>query len=369
MKTLDEAYKIATSSLRRCYSQFGILAGHKKFDDYWARDSFFASLGAISLEDYSTVRSNFNLFLNRQKENGQLPRKIRNHFTPLKYIGIRKIKRNLSPRYNNSIYTSSAIDQNSLFLISFLAYIKKTKDFEYLERNYSKIKLSLDWNFTKYSNNLIKQGIFSDWEDTIVKRNHCLYSNVLHYAAINAFVELSKLVDKDNPDYEQKAESLKKEINNRFWKDSYYISMENTDYLDVPGNLLAIIFNVADEQKAEKILDKIKELPLGISSYPKYPIYRKMPWNIVRGSKDYHNGFSWIWVSCLYAISLNKMGNEKEANLVMEKVSDLILKYNDVYEVYFNNKPVNKTLFKAEVPFAWSAGLFVFAYNKLNNNE
>jgi len=51
-----KAYDIAVKNLRQCYSDQGILAGLKHFDDYWARDSLYACWGALKLKDYEIVK-------------------------------------------------------------------------------------------------------------------------------------------------------------------------------------------------------------------------------------------------------------------------------------------------------------------------
>ncbi|MBS3154933.1 hypothetical protein J4404_00355 [Candidatus Woesearchaeota archaeon] len=370
---LDKAYEIALKSLRDCYSDNGIIAGKTKFDDYWARDAFFASLGSLSVNDLPIVRSTFNLFLNNQNKKGQLPRRIDKNYVSLKYAGIKIKRKTLNPRYTNSLFFAKSLDQNSLFIISLLYYIKKTKDFEYLERNFSKIKKTIDWNFLHYKENLMHEGLFANWEDTVIKKGHTLYTNVLHYGAMQAFIDLCKLVNYDYQEYEEKAKLLKEAINEKFWADKYYkswLSKNNNTFCSV-GNILAILFNVADEKKAvliEKYIKNIDKFPMP-SSHPKYNLLRYPLWHYLRGSLYYHGGFSWLWIGCLNVIALQKMGMKKEAEELLNKISNKIVEYENVYEVYYKEKPVNKLLFKSEAPFAWSAGLFVFAYNHLKNDD
>ena len=59
------------------------------------------------------------------------------------------------------------------------------------------------------------------------------------------------------------------------------------------------------------------------------------------------------------------MGRKDKAMKVLEKISQIIVDYGHVYEVYQEGKPVNKMFFKSEVPFAWSAGLYIYACNKV----
>ncbi|MDD5650934.1 MAG: GH116 family glycosyl hydrolase [Candidatus Nanoarchaeia archaeon] len=368
---LEKAYEIALNSLKECHSDHGIIAGKRKFDDYWARDAFFAILGSLSVNDLSITRSTLNLFLNHQNTKGQLPRRIDRTYVSLKYAGLKIKRKNLRPRYTNSVFTAKSLDQNSLFIISLLYYIKKTRDFEYLERNFKKIKAAMDWNFLHYKGDLLHEGLFANWEDTIIKRGFTLYTNVLHYGALQAFIDLCKLVNYNYTEYEEKAKLLKQAINDKFWNGNYYkswISKKNNIFCSA-GNILAILYNVADEKKSlliEKFIKgNIKSIPLP-SSFPKYSVWRSPLTSHLRGSLNYHGGYSWLWVGSLNVLALQKLGMKKEADEQLKQIADVIVESNNVYEVYDNGKSVNKLLFKSEVPFAWSAGLFVFAYNKLN---
>jgi len=49
---IKKARAIAADCLRRCYDANGIVAGRHQFNDYWARDSFFASFGALEIKNY-----------------------------------------------------------------------------------------------------------------------------------------------------------------------------------------------------------------------------------------------------------------------------------------------------------------------------
>ena len=61
MGEIDAAFEIAARDLRACYTEHGILAGLTHFKQYWARDSFFASLGATKLGDFDVVKKQLEL--------------------------------------------------------------------------------------------------------------------------------------------------------------------------------------------------------------------------------------------------------------------------------------------------------------------
>ena len=65
--SIEKAYEIALEDLRSCYTKEGILASHVNFSDYWARDTFWASLGMLETKDpekITRVQKSIELFLN-----------------------------------------------------------------------------------------------------------------------------------------------------------------------------------------------------------------------------------------------------------------------------------------------------------------
>ena len=124
---IQKARTIALSNLRQCYSAQGIFAGTHQFSDYWARDSLFASWGALAAGDTAIVNKNLTLLLTNQHPNGQIPLRVGDYFIGLKVLGI-SLAQNKKPRYDQDKYLSYPTDQNSLFVIASHEYLKKTDD-------------------------------------------------------------------------------------------------------------------------------------------------------------------------------------------------------------------------------------------------
>ena len=101
------------------------------------------------------------------------------------------------------------------------------------------------------------------------------------------------------------------------------------------------------------------------TNYPRYPFWRTGPFQFLVGMADYHNrGCLWLQPGITYAISLWKVGQKKEAKEFLERIAKHIVKYNGVYEVYEKDgTPVKRLFYQSEHPFAWSAGLFLYAFN------
>ena len=81
---------------------------------------------------------------------------------------------------------------------------------------------------------------------------------------------------------------------------------------------------------------------------------------------DYHNGILWLQPGILYAIALKKTGKTQEARRVLMRIAHQIVKYQGVFEIYEKSgAPVRRFLYRSEEPFAWSAGLYVWAYHRI----
>lgn len=381
MNIFEQALKIAKQDLRDCYQDDKLVAGRKHFDDFWARDAFFAIRGVKELGDLKVVKNTLQLFLDFQKDDGQIPRKIARHRTLLKYIfKIRQARKDLKPVYSSSVFYSQGVDQNALLIIAFENYIKKSNDIDFLKENYKKIKKAVFWFFGQDPEKdwLINEGAFSNWMDTVYKSGEVLYSNILYARALKGFAWLSQEIDKtgETRHFEKIYQSVAKKINQVFWNGEYYADWVNKkhkkyNYFDTAGNLLAIYFNIADEEQSLSIFDFIikQKDSLLKTNYPAYPWWRLSLTRFLSFSPGYQNNYyEWLWISCFYAAALNKKGKKEKSIKILEKISQTIVAGGHVYEVYQEGEPVNKMFFKSEVPFAWSAGLYIYAYNKIINS-
>ncbi len=377
MEMTKKALEIAKRDLRACYASKGILAGITHFDDYWARDSFYASLGALEIGDYEIVRKSLELFIKHQKKNGQIPLRYGYHAIAifLKLLGL-IIHGKQYALYRTDNVISYPTDQNSLFVIVFFEYVKKTKDVEFARKHFGAVKRAIEWNRSLTDGLLMEENYYANWADTHKKRGKVLYTNVLCCKALNSISKLCKLLNKNElKHYSNLYENTKKKINSMFWNGQYFIDWIGTkkyDYFSTDGNVLAIIFGVADKKQSKKIESFIEKNAINkvpsLTNYPKYPNRLINPIMRILGMKDYQNGMSWQWLGCMNVVSKQKAGLKKEANDLLCKISEIIVKYDGAYEVYENTgKPVKRKFYKSEQPFAWSSGLFIYAHEQLNS--
>ncbi len=359
---VKSALEISLNDLRRCYTPKGIVAGRrsKRFNQYWARHSFFASSGALALNDVQQVKQNLELFASLQKITGVIPNQI---------------SLDLKPRYK--LLAGSVIDSTALFVISLAEYVKKTNDKAFATKMFPKAKKAMEFLLSKDRDNdsLIEERVFANWAETVLKFGNVLYTNCCYYKALKEFAWLAS--KQKNELLERKFEGLakktKSKINQVFWDGNYYIDwidFRRHDFFSSDGNLLAIDFEIADKAQGQMILNKIKQhqlnkIPLK-TNYPNYPIWRIPPTLLPLLEYHYHNGFSWPWLGCLNAIALQKVGWKKEAKNALKNVALLINQNGIAHEVFDEKgKPVNGLFLKSERPFAWTAGYFIRAANEL----
>lgn len=364
--SVKSAYEIALNDLRRCYTDKGIVAGRKskRLHQYWARHSFYASLGALHLNDDEKVKRNLSLFASMQKRNGIIPNQI---------------SLNLKPRYR--LLAGSVIDSTALFVIALAAYARKTKDKKFAEKMFPRAKKAIEFLLSKDrdSDGLIEERVFANWAETVLKFGKVLYTNCCFFKALEEFSWLAS-VQKKKPmqrQFEQLATKTKEKINHVFWDGNYYIDwidFMRHDVFSSDGNLLAIDFGIADRAQSQMILNKVKQhqlnkVPLK-TNYPLYPFWRIPPTLLPLLEYNYHNGFSWPWLGCLNAICLHKVGWTKEAKQALRGIALLITNNGIVHEVFDEKgKPVNGIFLKSERPFAWNAGFFVRAVHELKKKR
>lgn len=200
---------------------------------------------------------------------------------------------------------------------------KTTGDKKWLGKIYPIIKNSLDddWK-TIYdpSTGLFRgESSFLDWReqtypkwmsnmDIYVSEN--LGTNIVHYQANNVFVEISKLLNKPNAEYHDRANNLKKSIDANFWINDkgfygqYLYGRPNLNLSprsEALGEALSIYFDLANSEKSKSIISKSPVTPFGATCiYPQIP---EIP--------PYHNNAIWPFVQSYWNLAAAKTGNEK----------------------------------------------------------
>ncbi|NTV23133.1 MAG: hypothetical protein HGA85_02020 [Nanoarchaeota archaeon] len=375
----QSAEEIARSSLRACYGDEGIFAGIHHFKDYWARDGFFASLGALEIGDSGIVKKNLQLFLTSLKKDGQVPLRIGKSSLGLAISSLGIILGRRKPIYDVDLTSTKPSDSNPLLIIAAHAYYLKTRD-KYILENLPLLEKALEWGHQRCDQDcLLEEEERCNWADSVKKKGKVFYTNVCHFKSIQCLAELyeqAKKIEKASH-YSRIAKDVKVRLNQHFWTGEHYADWIDREkifnFFSTDGNMLAILWEVADKDKANKIIDcsmtfGLQDTPSGCV-HPYYPI-EDIGWHTkMIGLKDYHNGLSWLWLGAISTLALLKVGRISEAKELMDKIDTLIEDHEEVYEVYDGGFPVNRTLYRSEHPFAWSAGLVALAHSELKKHR
>ncbi|MEK9727735.1 MAG: amylo-alpha-1,6-glucosidase [Candidatus Margulisiibacteriota bacterium] len=368
---LINAYNICKKILKNAYNKSGINAGKTHFSDVWIRDSSFASLGALSLKDTEIVKNFLSSVIINMKSDGQCPLRIGQKYFLLKYI---HLKGPTGPTFIEDKYISIPVDSNALFIIVSHQYITQTRDTMFLKTNYEALIKAIDWYKTVEKNGLVYEGPYAGWADSVKKQGHVLYTNVLYCHALKCISDMAKILDisQDEIDYTNRWNHVKEKVNTKFWNGNFLVDWikdnKKKDILSIDGNALAILFNIVDLSKQNKILTQIVDQKMitnhGVKlinkSYQWTDIYP--PFHII-GLKDYHNGLIWLWVSAITSIAFIKNNKITNGMKILDTMANVINQHETMYEIYdTNGNPIKRLFYKSEEDFAWSAGLFIWAY-------
>jgi len=199
---------------------------------------------------------------------------------------------------------------------------KVTGDKDWLSQSYQIIKNTLedDYKTLTSTTGMYKgESSFLDWrEQTYPKwmnnadifQSENLGTNVVHYQAHIILASMAKILGEPSESYVKQAENIKSAINDHLWMEDkgYYAQylygrkhLVRSDRFEALGEALAILFGVADNEKARSICSKSPLTDYGASC-----IFPQIP-----GIPPYHNNGIWPFVQSYWNLAAAKSGNEK----------------------------------------------------------
>jgi glucosamine-6-phosphate deaminase len=361
---LDKGYEKAKEVIKKCSTKYGLYAsgGKDGYKGVWARDSIISLIGASTEKD-PLIKEQFKKSLivlaKYQSEKGQISNAVL-HFERKK------------PQVD---YLT--IDSSLWFIIGHYIYKKR-----YGKELFTKYKKSITKAITWLSYQdmgediMLEQLPTTDWQDAFPhKYGRTINTQALYYLVLNLIGE------------KKKAGQLKNAVNKKddyeLWNGNFYYAYrwknhnkykEIGEWFDSLGNLLSIIFDLADNTKAKKILSYIKKNKIN-NPYPVKSIYPP----IRKGEKDwqdyyldcdagkpYHylNGGIWPYIGGFYVLALIKVKKFKEAKKELLKLAESNLKGNLFPE--WINPQTKESHGKLQ---AWDAGMYIMAYQSLKKKK
>jgi glycogen debranching enzyme len=386
---LEKAHAILGSEC----SPIGLMASPEGYPHVWARDSVVTSLGAILSPGHENcLRVSLATLAGQQSELGAIPN-------------------NVSVATGRLDHTNAgSVDSNLWYILGHYIQHHAFGDVEFLREYWPSLDRALLWLRYQDSNGcgLLEVHEAADWADLLANRFNILYDNALWYAAQRAMADMARLVGASNgPDFGAMARDVRHKMRlvlwvgpetegewgpscpgHTEWKHTlsqvdpvlvkrpfflpYVAFRDFGDYCDVFGNLLTILFGIANPAQEKRILDYLHQV--GIAE--PYPVRVLHP-IIHPGSKDwreyyrnnnlnlpeqYHNGGIWPFVGGFYVAALVKAGRRELAAQVLEKLAEVNRQGIDA-EWEFNEWCHGATGRPMGYPHqAWSAGMYVFAH-------
>lgn len=361
---LDECYEKAKDVIRKCSTPNGLIAsaGKKGYNAVWARDSMISMIGASLANDESfreVFKRSIITLAENQGKTGQIPNAVDKWSERRPHVDFK------------------TIDSSLWYLIGHYVYKERYNDDSLFNKHKDSIDKTLNWLRCQDSGEtgMLSQLPTSDWQDAFPHRyGFTINTQALYYKILNLIwdndsaVKLRAKVNDDEDDC--------------LWNNNFYLSYrwknhgkykEIGDWFDSLGNLLAIIFDLADETKAKKILSYIKRKkinkPFSIKAiYPpikKGDKYWQDYYLDCEAGKPHHylNGGAWGYVGGFYILALIKLGKIKEAREELEKLAERNLKGN--FPEWTN--PLTKKHYGNMQ--AWEAGMYIFAYESLEEEK
>ena len=374
---IHRAYHIAVRDLRACYNPDGIVAGRLHFNAYWARDGFCASFGALTLGDADQVKALLQIFTQFQMDSGELP--VRIEFLGHTFGHYHTQRMHPKALFRAGTLFAGPLDPAALFIIAAREYFLRTHDMEFCARFEPAMDRAIAWLMSqdRDRDGLIENRHYlAGWMDSILKKDKEFYINLVFYEGLRAGRVVKELLGHmdDARRYEELAAKTGRALQRVFWNGQYF-----TDWVRgsrhggfaSDGNVLAMLFGVASNDQASLIQRFIagqgldRETPLRTSD-PVYPIWQVFPFYFLAGIPDYHRTLIWPWLGTLNAINKFRLGHQDEALADLARIGAWYVARNAVAEVYEQDgRPLSRRFYQAEVPFAWNAGLYVYAVHTL----
>jgi glycogen debranching enzyme len=352
--------------------ELGLLGSNQAYQQVWARDSMLCGLGLVLCRDSEGVaifRRSLDTLRRYQSPLGKVPHNVglAGTLDPALIAHGGKLEGD-GTRVVLDTAHAGCVDNNLWYIVGHYVHYRATGDLRYLQEGWPSLEAALLWLCYQDSNEcgLLEVHEAMDWADLFGNRYNVLYDNVLYYACWRAMAELAEARGLDGQRYRDNALDLRQKLNVVLWvgsespKDWIWIAGERREWLytlrrievelverpfylpyvafrdyadrfDTLGNLLAILFGVADETKANKILDYLH----GCGLSEPYPVQALYP-AIREGERDwreyyrvrnlnlphhYHNGGAWPFIGGLYVVALVKAGRLEQASQELDKLT------------------------------------------------
>ncbi len=234
---------------------------------------------------------------------------------------------------------------------------------------------------------LVRQDEASDWADIMPRSGFVLYSNALWYGVKRLyglphadatrfhFNHLFFPFSRDVPDY-RRLRLLTHYVRNRAKGGELYLSFVNFSFWgeegDVFGNLLAVLFGLADERPANRILHALQSVasasPYPISAVlqpiaPADPLWRRYMGRHRQNLEwQYHNGGAWPFIGGFWVMALAAIGRRQAAAAQLSRLAEANAVGGWGFHEWFHGRTGDPSGMPGQ---SWNASMFLLAHHAL----
>lgn len=406
---LDQAGRILLAN----GADLGLVAAGRAYQQVWARDSMICGLGLLLLgvDGQAIHRRSLETLREYQSELGKIPHNVglAGVFDPalIAHGGHVGTGRDGKPGVVDTAH-AGCIDDNLWYLIGHYCHWRATGDVDFLRQSWSSIERALLWLRYQDSNGcgLLEAHEASNWADLFSARYNVLYDNVLWKAAWEAAAGMAAALGTEPDVFESAARQVGDKLDTLLWvgpespKDWALVAEERREWLyplrkieaelverpyylpfvafrdygdrfDTLGNLLAIVFGVADETKANLILDYLQ----GCGVDQPWPVRAVYP-PVNPGEREwreyfrvrnlniphhYHNGGAWPFIGGFYVAALVAAGRFDQAEEQLERLALMNRRGRTrewEFNEWFHGQSGEPMGFAGQ---SWSAAMFIYA--------
>ncbi|MDD5328928.1 MAG: glycoside hydrolase 100 family protein [Sulfuricella sp.] len=351
-------------------------AEERRYTRVFGRDAAICALGMLVSGDAALVagaKDGLLTLARHQAENGQIPKHVdpASDYADFWYLG--------------------CIDATLWWLVAVKFYARHAPAEKLEEQLADAIARALTWLKCQEHPQifLVRQDEASDWADIMPRSGFVLYSNALWYYVKRLyglphaaetkyhFNHLFFPFSTHRPDY-HRLRLLTHYVRNRAKRGDLYLSFVNFSFWgdegDVFGNLLAVLFGLADDGPANRILRALRrafaDQPHPVASVLK-PIAMTDPlWRLYMGRHrqnleyQYHNGGAWPFIGCFWVMALAALGKTSLALDQLEQVARSNAVGGWQFNEWFHGRTGEPRGMAGQ---SWNAAMFLLAHHALTH--
>jgi glycogen debranching enzyme len=405
-------------------SPIGLLGSSTAYKQVWARDSMICSLGLMLCSDpegQQITRQSIRTLAAYQSRLGNIPHNVGFTGIPdpalIAHGGALHVGEDAPTVVVDSAH-AGCIDNSLWFIIGNYYVYQLDGDRARLQALWPQLQRAYLWLDYQDSNEcgLLEVHEAMDWADLFANRYNSLWPNALWFAAQRCMAALSVVLEEDSAPYLARAEDIRFKINTLLWvgpeiqpdftwieqhrkewlypvrltqtvlqERPYYLPYmgfrEYSDRFDTFGNLVAVLFGLANGAQTARILDYIDSAGIN-EPWPIKAIYPP----VQPGERDwreyyrlrnlnlphqYHNGGLWPFLGGFYVAALVKAGRLEQAAQQLGRLAQMNqLSRTPGLEWDFNEwhhgvsgRPSG---FRGQ---SWSAAMFIYAHACVQRGE